>query len=1199
VFVGSFTFDGVQNQSQFDNWVRAQRQNLKDRETLAQANTWQTVATMPLSMLDVTLLLGPVAEAAGAASAARVGLTGIAGRALAGGIAGGLDIGAQQAGVSALNDAQTNQEAFINIGVGMTLGAGMGAVFRHATRENLEAFRLGLHPDNLDQPIPVNEHYVGQTPAEGSTFGADSIGAARASADNDSLIATSSNRAAKAVEWATTLGDYTPLQRLGSYDDPLTRDTMLRLMDTGGLLTNAMAEGKSTGLEAETLKTIYEQRMNNVREQVASIYRGANADLGQSDARTSVGNVVNTLTQGSKDVNAVSQQAFNEAVSLVQQGSNAGATNEAIKSSVINRLTSDGLTAAQAETVAPHVYKAESAYHNEYEAMKDEAVRIGLMDPDKLVAGRYGMPQRWMANGIDAKAEGLKAFFMEHLGDKPTDDWLRENRFIADPDSSVADGEEALPASWEDLKASQDATSVNSTLNLWAGEQQQFKNDYLQARLQDAQQAQVRAQDRAAEVLSNLKGAERDWRGMKYAELRAEARSIERNAVLRSVASAQLKASRASEAVQAALNKLGGDESALAHIQDHMVKGGYSLDEAGAAVQKARTTHAQAVDETGEAGQLIQALRGQRADLQEQINGSASDAHALKQALMGKDEATASPVRAGVSKQIKAKTAEIAEARRAVQEATSRRTAALDDLRAAQSQFDLLAREQSDLRRWHDAASKEVDTIIKNEGDALLAPGLTKELGDHLASAAELRDRLGEAKTARQAAYRVLKETGMESRAAAREADKAGAALRKAAFASRKGTAQVSPLVRYVDDLVNSLRGTDRAPRGILLDKSPTSGRLKERQFKFNFDEYQKLVKDGYLAGNSDDAFQGYMRDLGGQMAAYRGLDGRPIDGILREIQANYDTKIGFETDPKKATALARQKDSALADVQAAHDRILGKFDVKGRNALTWTADRLRQMGIIRYMGGFVFSAIGDLATAAFAVPGSALRALALRGSRDYQYILKMAHAGDTDAEELKMILGSLETGLHLNQSDRSLGRGETSDVLGFGTGAVRATSRIAEKAMDTMADYTSKLSGLKAFSDNLRRTAGLVQLGNIRKWVADYDGIGKAKQVQLGALGIGEAEARRLNELFQKYGTEQRRGLFSPGMSRWLNERDGEHMKYTLEAALIKAQKRASYTSGYGNQPLLMNNEYGNPMMNPTAIIRTPSLYISAPFSN
>ncbi|MBO3045426.1 hypothetical protein [Burkholderia pseudomallei] len=1182
---GSMTFENVDSKAAFESWAIAQRRNLKDRETLANADTWQTVVTLPVSMLDATLLLAPVAEGVAALTTARLG-SGLAASAARGAVIGGLDIGTQQAIVSASNDAQTREEAFMNIGVGMTLGAGLGAVFRHAKPDSpLLAGHPDnpLHPDNLDRSIPINEHHIGQTPEEGQVFGADSIGAARSTADTDSLIATSKNPIARAVDWATTLGNYTPLQRLGGYSNALTRDTMLRLMDTGGLLTRAMAAGKSTGLEAETLKTIYEQQMNNVRRRVDSIYRAANADLGQSGVRTSTGNVLNTITQGSRDINVVPQQTFNEAISLIQRGSNARATNDEISQAVMDRLTQSGLSLDQAKAVHRRVYDAEKVYHDAYESMKNEAVKHGLLDPENLVEGRYGMPQRWMRNAVDENAERLKAFFMEHLESKPTDDWLRENGFIADPAKPRLAGEDALPDSWDALKKSGDDTTVNSVLRQWAGEQQDFKNQYLLSKLADYQQRQLKAQDKAATVLEWLKGTEKDWRDAKIKEMRTAARDIERRSVLRAVASAQLRAQRASEAVQSALNRLGGDEGVLSDLQRQMVDGGYALDDAGDAVAKARARHAEAqkaAAETGEAKALVDSLKAKGQSIlaeKQDVLGELKDVSAnLEGGELVRAKNPLNQQRDALNAQGKATRAEIQKVRQEIREALAERSAAQADLREANATFDKLARQQADMRRWHDAAAKEVNTIIDNEAESLLNPGLRKEVNDHLAAVAELKKNLDEARDARRFAFDIMKLTGMEARAAAKAADRATSQLRKVAFQARKGVASTSPLTKYVDNLVNSLRGTDRAPRGILLDKSPTSGRLKERQFQFNFDEYNRLVEDGFLAGNADDAFQGYYKDLGGQLAAHRALGGRGIDDILREVQDDYDALIGSTMDPKQRSTHQAEKAAALDDVRHAHDRILGKYDVKDHNGVVWIADRLRQMGVIRYMGGFVFSSIGDLASAVLTAKGSLMRAIAFKGARDYQYILKQAAKGDKDAQELEMILGSLETGTHLNSSDRALGRGEAEGILGFGTGKTRQVTRSIETAMNTMADYGNKLSLMKGWSDNIRRTAGLVQLANIRKWVAQYDKLDKSKIAQLGALGIGESEAKRLNELFSQYGSEQRRGLFSPGMSRWLNERDGDHMKYVLESALIKAQKRASYTSGYGNQPLLMDKWYG-----------------------
>lgn len=330
------------------------------------------------------------------------------------------------------------------------------------------------------------------------------------------------------------------------------------------------------------------------------------------------------------------------------------------------------------------------------------------------------------------------------------------------------------------------------------------------------------------------------------------------------------------------------------------------------------------------------------------------------------------------------------------------------------------------------------------------------------------------------------------------------------------------------------------------------------------------------LEGNADDAFIRYAQDMGGQMAVHRALNGKKVDAAIREVEEDYDRLIGSAKTTQGRDALRAQRDNLTDDIRHAYDRLLGKYDSKDTNGIVWIADKLKMMGLIRYMGGFIFSAIGDLATAQWAAPGSLMHAITRKTSREYKYILEQAAKGDPDMKELQMILGSFETGLHLNMSDKALGRGSVRDHIGFGTGLTRDITSKIDKYMDLTADAGNKLSGLAWYSNVVRRSAGLVQLANIRNWAGKYATLSAGKKADLAALGIGEAEAKRLDTLFTKYGSEQRNGLFSPGMTKWLAETDGEEMKYVLESALTKTQKRASYTSGFGNQPLLMDKWYG-----------------------
>lgn len=1146
---GSLWFDNfVDNRSKFDAYVEAQRKNIKDRRTVAQADGWGQVLSFGSSMLDVTSLMSLGTAAFGAAGART-----ILGRAAIGGAIFGTDATAQELALHTVDDTRTAEESFMNIGTSVALGAALGPVFKYARPNNpLNAGHPNnpLHPDNFDH-IEINEHRIGELPEEGSKVGArDSVGAMRASDPGDE-IAVGESKVAKAMDWLASTR-FTPLGRLNGYSNPLVKDTLLSMYDTGGLLTKAMAEGRARAPEAETIKTLMDQRASAIREDVASIYRQANMDLGQSAGETAAKGAVHTATLGWKDTNTIPQSTFNEAVSLIHQGSNAGARNELISQAVMKKLTDAGLSPEQAKLAHQRVYQAEKVYHEAYESLWDEAVRVGLADPKTAGEGRYGMPQLWDRNAIDANPEGFKAFMQQHMGTTPTDDWLRENHYIRGKDE-VPDAEDPINhTSWEDIKKSGDDTQINSILKVWRGEEQHFNNEYLAGQLAEAERRQLGAQETAADILTDFKKSDTNWRHAKLSEMRAAGRTQERDTMLRSVASAALKANKAEEKVKGILARMPDVEGMAGDLAESLRLNGYNLDDAGARVAAAKPVKS-------EADSLVSALRGEKGE----VIGDMKD---VKATLGGIEQPRAmTPLRQ-----------DRARVHQELRDAVNEQKAAKAELQSANAEFDALARQQADTRRWYDAAVKEINALKANEADALLAPGYRSTLFNEMDRLSALKGELEKATAGRRSAYDVRRKLGQDARGAAKESNRAAHNLRKTAFRARKYTSNTSPLTKYIDELADNLRGNDRAPRGLLLDASKESGRLKERQFKFDFDEYRHLTDNGFLKANSDDSFMSYHQDLGGQIAAHRGLGGRKIEEILKEVQDDYDARIGSLQDPKERTQLNAERNSALEDVKAAHDRILGRYDTKDHNGVVWTADRLKMMGIVRYMGGFIFSAVGDIATAAFSAPGSVLKILAFRGSRDVSYILKQAKAGDSDMKELAMIFGSMETGLHMNMSDKALGRGAAREHVGFGTGLTRDISTKIEKGMDLMADMGNKFSGLKSFSDNIRRTAGLVQLGNVRNWTKAFSTLDAGKRAQLAALGIGEREAGRLTELFEKYGTEQRHGLFSPGMTKWLKEKDGEEMKYVLETALLKAQKRASYTSGYGNQPLLMDKWYG-----------------------
>ncbi|AMR79455.1 hypothetical protein [Cupriavidus nantongensis] len=1145
---GVFGFDKLQSKEEFAQYAQAMQRNLKDREIMATGNS-NALLNFGVSLLDATTLVSGGAALNGVKAAT------LAGRMARGAAIVGTDAAIQEGVLQALDSTRPASDAFMNIGIGAALGAGIGPFLRHMPADSV--LRPAhpdnpLRPENLDKAEMV-EMRIGETPA-------DSIGAMRATTGTeDTEIAVGKSKIAQAVDWALA-PRWTPLGRATNYVSEKARQYLFAAYDTGGLLTKGDVAGHARPVEAETLKTIYDQETASVLRDVDSIYKAANMDLGQSALETSAKGLVNTWTLGKRSANTIGEDVFKTGVTIIQHGSNAGMTSADISKKVMKHLTDAGLTPEQAALVHKRVYEAEARYHESYEAMWNKAVKMGLADPALKGEGRYGMPQLWQKGAIDSNPEAFRAFMQEHLGSRPMDEWLMEQGYIKNPNAEPkldADGKpiETTPhASWQDILDSGDGTLKNDILKDWRGEENDYFNARVAEELADAERRHKRNMENLSDVLRQLGKSETEARAARLSEVKAQAREMERGIVFRRVAAGSLKAERAEAKVVSAQRRLdaigGGDVSDLQA----------ALRETGEALDSAGPREAAATARVSEADALVADLKGQKADViaeKKQVTADFPPNTAQKTHHM-------MPLR-DEHYRLKAE----------LRDAQAELKAAQDELAEAQADFDSLAKTQADTRRWLDAAAKDIDTIKSNEADSLLAPGFRAQEIDNMAALEELKRIADEATATRKTVYEKRRMLGDDVKAARKAANRSASQLRVAKSRARKGSHEAPPLTKYVQQLSENLRGQAQAPRGLLLENSPVTGRLKERKFQFNEQEYDRLRELGFLESNAADAFQKYMQDMGGQMALHQAWGGKKIEDVIREVEEDLDRMIG-SAKPEDRKTLAQQRDLIRDDLKAASDRLLGRYDVKDQNGVVWIADSLRQLGLVRFMGGFIFAAIGDIATAAWAAPGSVTRALTGSAVRDMKYIVEQAAKGDKDFKQLERILGSFETGLHMSQSDKALGLGAVRDHIGFGTGKTKEITGNITKYLDLVADAGNRLSGLAAYSNVVRRAAGLAQLANIAEWTKGYDKLSPGIKADLAAVGIGEVEAKRLAELFAKHGSEERRGLFNPGMSKWLSEPDGDEMKEVLEAALVKAQKRASYTSGYGNQPLLMDKWYG-----------------------
>ncbi|MDR5812018.1 hypothetical protein QCE62_00250 [Caballeronia sp. LZ033] len=1193
---GEFNLNSLDSPQLLRAYAKAARQNMKDRETIANGTLGGQVLGMGASMLDVTSLISLGGLATSGVKAAT-----LAGRALTGAAMVGIDSAVQEGVLQSLDPVRPKEDAYYNIGTGVALGAALGPMMKFMHPDNpLHGADNPFARENVQKGVLV-ENRVGQLPEEGHQitndpnqphtggFGADSIGAAAVSREtlgsiaadeaDATTFAVGKSRLAKAIDWALATR-WTPLGRLNGYTNSTVRDSLLKIYDHGGLLTGANLKGEGGGIDAETRKVIFDQRMVSVLHAMENSRVAANKELGQSGAGIAAKSMLSSVTQGAVDKNMVQSEVFNRAAMDFAVGHDVGSSIEDIRAGAMKRLTDSGLTNEQAAKVLPHIETAGNTAMDGMTDLMKRAVDRGLVDPEAITKGRNYVPQLWDRAAIDANPEDVKAMLMEVSRGAPDEQWLKDNGFI-DAGRPLAEGEEALPKSWEELKASGDATKAAEAQRLWGGDVDEEARSAADARVRAAQKAQLQAQENMADILKEFKGADRDWRKAKLSEMKVAGRLQERGAYTRLIASASYRADKAQARIDEVLKRTGGVDPDQWHAEL-----GQILQDNGIAVDQILADRNAAHKAASDGEALTAALRGQRDAHNEKlgaIKAERKDVLAeradMRENLGGTELARAltpnNQERAALNADRRATQAERQQTLNDLKEAIAEKQAAQEDLKAANAAMRRASQEQRETRSWFDAVGKEVEEMKKNEGEALLAPGLKQASEDTLAKLDALKAEFEKATAARRAAREARASSGLDKLEAERTTNLTARELRKAVYAQRK--LDGAPAVeKWVDDFVNSYRGLDRSPRGFAFDELPDSGRIKERRFNFTAEQRQAFMDKGYLRNNLADAFSMYHQDIGGRLALHEALGGRKMDQIMKDAAQDYSERMGRAGSDKERSQLQKEWEVAQKDLQAAHDRVLGRYDPKDHNSLVWTADQLRMLGVNRFMGGFVFAAIGDIATAALQSPSSPLKILTAKGARDYAYIVKQAAKGDEGFRELERVMGSFEAGLFMQLSDRQMGRGTAADYIGIGTGRTKQITGAIEKGLETTATLGSKLTGLKAVSDNYRRTVALVELANIREWVGKWDTLGASKQARLAAVGIGEREAKALNGLFEKYGEEQNRGLFSPNMHKWLGDRNGEEMKDVLEAALIKSQKRASYAGGLGSQPLLMDKWYG-----------------------
>lgn len=1135
-------YDRVYSEAGFKRLTNAIRESRKNEETIA-AGGWTGVgATMLAGLLDVTSLIpmaGPLKWATtGTRAASAVKTAGVLASVTA----------ANEAGLHYFDPARTKEESFMAVGLTSVLGAGLGSL----------AHRLpdSLHPRNPRNPMNVDanqgiEELVdirpGQSVPEGVRTTAaeaqemsravnDSVGAMRARASDSTELAMSEGvRGAlmKAVNW--TANRFTPMARSYGWL-PRAREAMQKMADNGGVYTKGMLRGETIGGVMEDRMMAHRANVEDTLETLRRTYVRLNMALGESKAGAVLGDAVGEVV--GRNINRIPREVYWGMVSrrLLRDKHLADGFTEAssLYETRLKEAVRDlGLDEGAVKTFAAHVEEAAAYVRKSFSELADTVVRSGVMDPDLKLGDGYGLPQVWKKGQIDADPQGFVRLMRELWVDNPPDEWLAQNGYTqALADKGVT--------SWKELPAK----DRDEILEAWQGDKEAAILDAALARFEESARKLQKAEAELDVVDHGLKAAQKDNQSAKARFVRQEARRMEADYIGKKLAVAHARIERAAERIRKVIDDGVDHEAVLADVKSRLEATGPALDD----------VLEEALARKGASNQAKDLVRKLQSDLRE-------DRAPLKK--NGQDLP---------AEELMARRAEIEEATKQWQEAIALRKEAEAELK------DIAGRQRS-LQAFYEKTARALEDHLDDVRSQKYLDGLERSVELAGERAAAMREKSAQLDLVRKQLADELKLIRQGRKVTNDEVRQARKAF-NSAKRIRARLLKATGLNEYLDNLVTALRDGEKAPNGILVEEAAlSSGRLKARKIKLSPELQEKLEKAGYLESDLGLMLKKSWRELGAMDAAQKTFGTTKIDDILNDIRSEYDDAAQAARDAgdtELAAALTRQRREAEQDLTTVWNRVTGRTYLggDGPEILVQGSRMLRSASYLGIAGGITLSAMGDLGTALLATRGFFPGLVKHWGS--YRKLIEGAKKSPESARQLRALLSSLETSGHVTMS----GHMEVAnglDDIGVMTGTVAESMRRINNKLSQVGDKVNILSGLRLVSDTIRRTAALVQMDNLVRWVGDYSKLTPQLRAELAASGVGEAEASRLAYFFDKHGFDEIDGnLKIPRIDKWAQEEDGDLMRDVFNAVLLKAQRRSSIAAGAGTLPGMMDNWVG-----------------------
>lgn len=1020
--------------------------------------------------------------------------------------------GAQEAFLHGRELTRTGHESALNMAMAGVIGGGIG-IWGSAAHPSMKTKIAKALDENEEHPVMAMA--PGQNPADADHVG--SLGAARYTAE-DTKLAGGGTRVGNWLRAATPVG------RAFQWTSGAARETMQGMLELGGSLTRGMSAGHSGGFAAEDLAREYMTGFERAIDSLDSHHHELNVELGATNSKVwqSIQSDVNAATGGLYTGLPIDKQLYGQIVSRKltnrvwqETGAFKGIAGDTDIDAQWMRQTLKeyGFTDEAFDTVDKWTSKTAKEIQQGQLELEDLMVKKGMLPEEKRLGKGYGIAQLWNSEAIIEKTDEARSFFMSVFAKKPSEEFLADNFGM-----TLADFEK-LPMT--DIKRGQIMTE-------WVGEAEhtaleQAKANY-EALLTKADET-AKAAETEAYVLGVLKT---EHKKANLKAIRAKTREHEASLHLQRIEKYQ---------------EIANDASAR-------------LDEINAKIEHHTGIAEGAAADRGPLGELLDNLGPAVADAKSTTASAKGSLGANARLSKGATEAEL----ATLTKQREAITAELVQYRA--------------ELEKALTEFKETAKEMGMAQRWIDASVKSVEAL---QTKVTYAEGkqVIDKLSDSITNRYQkLRGITEEAIKARAEMWQARRAMQSSASAASRLAEKTATKAGKAGKTVDRLT-QRMPMADYVDKLVDRLTSHEKIPLSQLKEYVGDSGRLKDRMINLSTEERRAAEEAGFLHHDLPYVLERQYKDLSGRMALMDKFGEMLEEGgpTIKRIKEDYQTLIRNAADAKKRAELQDELKSALKDVIGIRDRILGRnlMNDDQESLVTWGVGKLRQLTFLRFVGGFAFGSLGDIA-ANILHGGLGTRSF---GMAKKAWSLLQESGLDPASRELKSMVQALEMTMAHSTAGKLYGVDDLFNKQGVGTGLTRKITGKIDQVTNFIASRANTYAGMTMWNGMGKAVAGLTQMANLAEELPRWASLSSSRKAQLASLGIGESEAKTLAKFMEKHG-EWHDGLFDPNAFKWHGDAGGIEAHRMLRIVTRKLMDRGVTTPGIGDVPLVMNSTLG-----------------------